>query len=194
MDPAITDQLFFRYSFTTGQLKKENNISITYGDGGILTDGQLHFDVTTKKLYYIYFYRNLILSFDTSLNTVHTFSSIDTTRSFKMRTGIVNNDGAVAYTNISPANMINKVNAVKDGLLFNMSCLRADNDSQQFFSDHSILDITDLRNGHYLGSLHLPTIDGRKLSRFIISDNQLIALYAHSIRIYDLHLENDLAQ
>jgi len=188
MDPAITDQLFVRYSFGAGQLKKENNISTIYGDGGILTDGQLHFDEATKKLYYIYYYRNLLLSFDTSLNAVHTFSSIDTTRSFKMRTGIVNNDGAMAYTNIGPANMINKVNAVEGGLLFNMSSLRADNDSQQFFSEHSILDITDLRNGKYLGSIYLPAVNGSKLSRFIISDNQLIGLYPNRIMIYELHL------
>jgi|GEM_PF-729119 len=194
MDPAITDQLFVRYSFGTGQLKKEKNISIIYGDGGILTDGLLHFDEATKKLYYIYFYRNLLLSFDTSLTAVHTFSSIDTTRSFKMKTGMVSNDGTAAYTNISPADMINKVSAVKGGRLFNMSCLRADNDSPSFFSDHSILDITDLRNGRYLGSIPLPVIEGHKLSRLIISGNQLIALYPHNIQILDLHLTNDLAQ
>ena len=67
-----------------------------------------------------------------------------------MKTGMVSNDGTAAYTNISPADMINKVSAVKGGRLFNMSCLRADNDSPSFFSDHSILD-GDRKRRHGMG-------------------------------------------
>jgi len=187
LEPAIRDQVFVRYNFRTGQLKRETRISPLYGDGGIVTDGQLHFDAAMNKLYYVYFYRNLLLSFDTSLSFVHTFSSIDTTRSFTMRTGLVTNDGHTAYTNITPAHMINKVSFVADGLLYNMSGLKADNDPGKFFSDNSILDIIDLRNGSYLGSIYLPAVNGSKLSRFIISDNRLIALYTNSIMTYDLH-------
>ena len=187
-EPRIIDQIFVRYDFKTGLLKKEDNISQIYGDGGIISDGQLYFDVETKKLYYIYYYKNLLLSFDTSLNYATKFSSIDTTGSFKIKTGLVKNSGATAYTNITPANIINKVNYVQNGLLFNMSGLRADNESDKFFSDNSILDIIDLKNGRYLGSIDLPTFNGSKLSQFIISDNRLVGLYTNSIIIYDLNL------
>ena len=188
LEPAIRDQVFVRYDFLTGQLKRETYISPVYGDGGIVTDGQLHFDAATNRLYYVYYYRNLLLSFDTSLNSVHTFSLIDTTRSFTMRTGLVTNAGLAAYTNITPDHIINKVNFVEGGRLYNMSGLKADNDPSAFFSDNSILDITDLRNGSYLGSIYFPAVNGNKLSRFVISDNRLIALYTNSIMIYDLHL------
>ena len=186
MEPAIADKLFVRYSFATGQLKKEDNISQIYGDGGILTDGQLYFDATTKFLYYVYYYRNLLLSFDTSLHLINKFFSIDTARSFSIKTGKVINEGITAFTNITPGNMINKVSFVGGGRLFNMSTLRADNDSEKFFAANSILDIIDLRNGRYLGSIYLPVVNGEKLSRFIISDHRLIALYVHSIMIYEL--------
>jgi len=188
-EARVTDQIFVRYNFSTGRLKKEENISEIYGDGGIKSDGQLHFDVETRKLYYIYYYKNLLLSFDTALNSVNKFFSIDTISSFKIRTGIVKNNGTAAYTNITPANIINKVNCVKNGLLFNMSALRADNESDKFFSDNSILDIIDLRNGVYLGSISLPTFNGSKLSKFIISNNRLIGLYTNSMVIYDLNLD-----
>jgi hypothetical protein len=69
-----------------------------------------------------------------------------------------------------------------------MSGLKADNDTDKFFSDNSILDIIDLRDGKYLGSIYLPATGGNKLSRFIISGNQLIGLYPNSIMIYDLDL------
>lgn len=186
IEPRLTDQLFVRYDFATGSIKKEDSISEIFGDGGIVSDGQLYFDVKAKKLCYIYYYKNLLLSFDTSLNLAERWSTIDTTTSFRIKTGIVKNEGTTAYTNISPANIINKLNDVKNGFLFNMSALKADNESDRFFSDNSIIDIIDLKNGGYLGSIHLPVFDGNKLSGFVISDNQLIGLYAHTIIIYDL--------
>jgi hypothetical protein len=68
-----------------------------------------------------------------------------------------------------------------------MSALRADNDTDEFFSNNSILDIIDLENGSYLGSINLPTFRGGKLSKFIISNNRLIGLYRNSMVIYDLN-------
>jgi len=188
IEPRLTDQIFVRYDLTTGAMKKENDISETYGDGGVISDGQLHFDTGTGKSYYIYYYKNSILSFDTSLHAGATFSSIDTTRSFKIRSAIVNKGATAAYTNITPANLINKINSVQNGLLFNMSTLKADNETDNFFSGNSILDVIDLKDGRYLGSICFPTFKGSKLSGFVVSDNRLIALYSHSLVIYDLHL------
>jgi hypothetical protein len=191
IEPGLSDQIFIRYDLNTGSLKKEDGISEIHGDGGIVSDGQLYIDTGTKKLWYIYYYKNVLLSFDTSLNSVTKFSSIDTISSFKIRTAVVNKGAAAAYTNITPANIINKVSYVQNGLLFNMSTLRADNETDQFFSDHSILDIINLKDGKYLGSIHFPVFKGSKLSKFIISDNRLIALYSNNIIIYDLHLPPD---
>jgi len=191
LEPRLTDQIFVRYDFIQGISIKEEDISEIHGDGGIVSDGRLHFDTETKKLYYIYFYKNMVLSFDTSLNVSNRFSSIDTTRSFKIRTGLVKNGGSVAYTNITPANIINRTNYVEKGLLFNMSALRADNETDKFFSSHSILDIIDLKNGRYLGSISLPLFHDRKVSQFIISNNRLICLYANSILTYDLNPDID---
>lgn len=187
-ESRLTDQIFVRYDFSTGLLKKEDSISPIYGDGGIVSDGSLHFDSGTKKLCYIYYYKNVLLSFDTSLAGVNKFTSIDTISSVKIRTGLVKNSGAAAYTNISPANVINKLNYVQNGLLFNMSALKADNETDEFFSTNSILDIIDLKNGKYLGSLNFPTLNQMKISQFIISDDRLICLYANSIIIYHLNL------
>ena len=185
-ESALTDQLFVRYNFRTGQLLKENGISQIYGDGGIITDGQLHVDYATKRVYFMYYYRNLLLAFDTSLRSVRKFSSRDTVGSFQMKTGLVGNGPTAAYTNITPANIINKANCVHDGLLYNESTLKADNESDAFFSDHSVIDVINLKNGRYLGSIGFPTFDGRKISQFIISDNRLIALYTNSLVIYGL--------
>ena len=190
-EPRLIDQVFVRYNFSTGILKKEENISEIYGDGGIISDGQLHFDGGTKKLYYIYYYKNLLLSFDTTLGFVNKFASIDTTISFNMKTGLVKNGGTQAFTNITPANIINKLNYVQNGLLFNMSALKADNESSTFFSDNSVIDIIDLKNGKYLGSMSLPVCNGAKLSQFIISGSKLVGLYTHSIIIYDLDPDLD---
>jgi len=183
---TVTDQIFVRYNFSTGLLKKEEKISEIAGDGGIISDGQLYFDDETKKLLYVYFYKNLLLSFDTSLNFVKKFSSIDTISSFKMRTGVVKNGGTRAYTNVTPANLVNKVNFVHDGLLFNMSALKADNETDVFFYNNSILDIIDIKSGQYLGSIYFPVIDGSKLLKFIISENRLIGLYRNSIVVYEM--------
>jgi hypothetical protein len=187
-ESKLTDQIFVRYNFTTGQLKKENGISQIYGDGGMITDGRLHVDDDKMSVYYMYYYRNLLLAFDTSLRSVRKFSSRDTVRSFQMKTGLVGNGPSAAYTNITPANIINKANDVQGGLLYNMSTLKADNESAAFFSDHSVIDVIDLKNGRYLGSIDIPTFDGRKIAQFIISDNELIALYTNSIVIYGLDL------
>ncbi|HTI90234.1 MAG TPA: hypothetical protein VL727_06565 [Puia sp.] len=186
LESGLTDQIFVRYDLNSGILKKETGISEINGDGGIVSDGRLHFDSETRKLYYVYYYKNQILSFDTSLNLSNRFSLIDTTSSFKIRTGLVKNSGSSAYTNITPAYIINKANYVEKGLLYNMSALRADNETDKFFSDNSILDIIDLKNGRYRGSICLPASHGSKLSQFFISNNRLISLYTNSIIIYDL--------
>jgi len=190
-DPRVTDQIFVRYNFSTGRLKKEANISETYGDGGIISDGQLHFDRVTQKLCYIYYYKNLILSFDTSLGSVNKFASIDTTTTFKMKTGLVRNGGTTAFTNITPANIINKLNYVQNGLLFNMSTLKADNESDKLFAGNSVIDVIDLKSGSYLGSMRFPVYNGSTLSQFVISGEKLIGLYPHRIISYDLNLELD---
>jgi hypothetical protein len=187
-ESRLTDQIFVRYNFRTGLLKKENNISQIYGDGGMITDGQLHVDYTTKGVYYMYYYRNLLLAFDTSLKTVQRFSSRDTVSSFKLKTGLVKNGPTTAYTNITPANIINKENYVRNGLLYNLSTLKADNESDKFFSDNSVIDVIDLKNGRYLGSINLPGSHGGKISQFTISNDKLIGLYTNSIVIYDLDL------
>ena len=190
-DPRVTDQSFVRYNFSTGLLKKEVNISEVHGDGGIISDGQLHFDGGTQKLCYIYYYKNLLLSFDTSLASVNKFTSIDTTTVFKMRTGLVRNHGTTAFTNITPASIVNRLNYVQNGLLFNMSTLKADNESDKFFADNSVIDIIDLKNGKYLGSMSIPVCEGATLSQFVISGNKLVGLYPHRIIIYDLDLGLD---
>jgi hypothetical protein len=69
-----------------------------------------------------------------------------------------------------------------------MSALKADNESDAFFAANSILDIIDLKNGHYLGSMILPVVKRTKLSKFIIADNRLIGLYTNSIVLYDLDM------
>jgi hypothetical protein len=122
---------------------------------------------------------------------VKKFSSIDTISSFKMRTGVVKNGGTRAYTNITPANLVNKVNFVHNGLLYNMSALKADNETDVFFYNNSILDIIDIKSGRYLGSIFFPTVNGSKLSKFIVSDNQLIGLYRNGIVIYEMNLNLD---
>ncbi len=187
-ESRLTDQIFVRYNFKTGLLKKEDHISQIYGDGGMITDGQLHVDYKTKGVYFMYYYRNLLLAFDTSLTSVQRFSSRDTVSSFQLKTGLVKNGPTMAYTNITPANIINQANDVQNGLLYNMSTLKADNESDKFFADNSVIDVINLKNGRYLGSISLPGSHGRKIYQFIVSNNRLIALYTNSIMIYDLDL------
>lgn len=190
-ESKLTDQIFVRYDLRTGQLKKERGISQLYGDGGMITDGQLRVDQQSGGVYYMYFYRNLLLAFDTSLRSVRKFSSRDTVRSFQLKTGLVRNGPTTAYTNITPANIINKATCVQDGLLYNMSTLKADNETDEFFSGHSVIDVINLKNGHYLGSIDLPAFDGRKIAQFVVSGHTLIALYTNSIVTYDLDLTID---
>ena len=187
-ESRLTDQIFVRYDLRTGQLRKEKDISQIYGDGGMITDGQLHVDHQTMGVYYMYYYRNLLLAFDTSLTSVQRFSSRDTVSSFQLKTGLVNSGPAAAYTNITPANIINKANYAENGLLYNMSTLKADNETSAFFAGNSVIDVIHLKSGRYLGSIHLPIFDGGKIYQFIVSDNKLIGLYTKGIVIYDLHL------
>ena len=185
VEPGLTDQIFVRYDLRTGLLTKEKDISQRYGDGGIISDGQLLMDRETKKLYYLYYYKNLLLSFDTSLRGATKLSSIDTTISFKVKTGLVRNGGADAFTNITPANPVNVTSDVQNGLLYNMSALKADNEPDRFFAANSIIDLIDLRKGNYLGSIVLPAVNGSKLQRFLMSKGRLIGMYTHKVVIYD---------
>ena len=158
-----------------------------FNDGGIKTDGQLKFDRSTHLLTYTYYYSNKILCMDTNLVPKFILNTIDTFASFYNTGGEIKKSLKNSkFTNVKPARIINIAQCTNQGKLYNLSAIKADNESIGVFKENSVLDIYNLSKQKYLGSLYLPNVNLSKVRSFSVFGNILVAQYKSNVAIFSL--------
>jgi len=180
---GASNQVFLKGGLENNIIQWENGVSEKHNDGGIITDGLLHYDSLTHLLAYINFYRNLFLCLDTNLNLVYKGHTIDTFRTVATR----NLPGEQRYSGGKPSRLINWENCVADGLLYNNSWIKSDNESIDNFKRNSVIDVYRLSDGQYEKSFYIPAFKGERLYRFWIFGDRIIVLYKHYIVAYTLN-------
>jgi hypothetical protein len=183
-----SDQIFFKGTPATGEIVKESvPVAQTMHDAGISTDGWLSYDKRTSLLTYVYFYKNEFVCIDTNLNVVRVGKTIDTTTVSSMKAGQVNTKSSgIMITNTVPKKQSNGFSCVDDGKLYNVSKLKADNQSQSDFSTNTSIDVYDIKSAKYLYSFEVPGYKSERLSRFRIINGILVALYKKHCVLYSL--------
>jgi hypothetical protein len=181
------DQIFIRSSPVERKILRENNILERKGDGGIPTDGMLHYDPTTHLITYVFFYHNGFLTLDTNLNLVYKGNTIDTLKSFQTKARGYAVGGEAEFTNYTPSKIVNSTNLVYDGYLYNHSMLKGDNEKMSDFKDNSAIDVYDLKNGSYQGSFYIPAYEDQRMEDFRIYRNTITVLYKNYVVNYELH-------
>lgn len=182
----LRDQHFIKIN-GNGEILHTVDATPVFNDGGIATDGLLAYDSTSNLITYTFFYSNKVLCLDTNLNLVGTLSTVDTFSSFYSQgnkpdhptfTGSVTND--------RPAMIINYNQAISHGRLYNISMIKADNESNDDFKHNTVIDVYDLKTKTYLYSFYLPNVNGNKVRSIYVYNNTLVALYKGDLLTYGL--------
>lgn len=180
------DQIFIKENILSGKRIINTAIFPLMNDAGLSTDGTLHFDKSTGWLSYITFYSNNLVVLDTNLNVIYHTSTIDSTRHNRTRIGELRIDDKVKYTNTGPRETVNTDNCVSEGILYNRSLVKADNEERKTFSQNGVIDLYDLRNGRYMGSVYLPYHANEPPLGFKVTDQFMFVLYNSKLIKYKL--------
>lgn len=181
----LKGQYFFKYDFHAGTIEKELNISIPSNDGGLANDGQLFFSGNSGVLVYMHYYKNSIVTFDSNLNIIRNFSTIDTNFHAKLKTITYADNSTIT---ISPNIVINQKGCLYHDNLFVCSNLKADNETEQGYWNNIPVDVYNIKTGTYTGSFYLPLHDGKLLKSLLVIGERLITLnHANYISIYELN-------
>lgn len=182
------DPVFIKLNLKTKHSTLEDHFSERNRESVFTTDGFLYYDSTTHLACYTYFYQNGFICMDTNLNLKLTARTIDTLTKKEVKVAHVGS----SYTMKQPPRFVNTLGAVADGKLFLQSMLQADNEYSLDFTENSVIDIYNIVNGAYKGSLYIPTYNGRKTHQFHIIDKTLYAIYGKTVIMYDLDFIQDL--
>lgn len=155
-------------------------------DGLFCTDGMLHYDQTTARLTYVYFYRNQFFCADTSLNLLFRGNTIDTITRAKIKVARIKSENSITLA--GPPAIVNRRSCVFQHWLFNNSSLMGKNEQLNEFNNVSVIDVYDLdNNGKYLASFYLPNYKGHKMKVFVVFQNKLIAIHGQYLVSYTIN-------
>lgn len=137
----------------------------------ISTDGQILYDDKLNVFVYMHYYQNKFLTINTSSGRVDRYQTIDT---------ITNS--LLTMKNQSLL-VINQKGAVHSGYLYLSSNLKADNESYRDYHKHIPIDIYDIENGKYKGSISLPLYKKSLIKSMIFLSQSRLAILYHNNRL-----------
>jgi hypothetical protein len=154
-------------------------------DGIFCTDGSLLYDKNSRKLVYIYFYRNQFITMDTNLNVIYHGRTIDTNSRAKIKIDKIASDDKVTFS--SPPLVVNGHSSIDSNWIYINSELRANNETVDAFDQFSVIDVYYLNSGIYKFSFYVPRFNDKKMNSFKIYGHTLFALYGEHLLSYRLN-------
>jgi hypothetical protein len=158
--------VFLRINTHNGERRRSDLLS-EKADAGFSSDGILCSNTKKDRLFYVPYFENGIYCLDTDMQLRYRQHTVDTIH----HSGIqVQRQGTGAMQKLyasAPRVKVNKRAFANDQLLFVESDLRADNEAQETFRQHPVLDCYRIDDGSYAGSFHLPVTKGEVLSYHI---------------------------
>ena len=153
-------------------------------DGIFDCDGSLMFDNFTKKVVYLYRYRNQFIVTDSKLNLNFRGKTIDTISKAQIK--ISYNKERDERKLSSPPMTVNRTGILHKGLLFVHSALIGKFEDVKMWQQTSIVDVYDYSKSTYIVSFYVYNIAGKKMNRFYVTDTNFYALIDTHIVSYQL--------
>lgn len=153
-------------------------------DGIFDVDGRLHFDTDTKKLVYVYHYRNEYIVADSDLKIQWRGNTIDTTSQAKIEVATIESRNEKKFS--APPLMVNKTSGVYGNLLFINSQLIGKYEDIEIWDQASIIDVYDYSNKEYISSFYIYHDKGKKLRNFFVYGNYFYAFIGNKLIAYKL--------
>lgn len=171
-------------SDSTG-FKLGNTVLKKQVDGIFCTDGYLIKTPDSKRVFYIYHYRNQFLCSDTNLNQIYAGKTIDTNAHAKIKVSYIKSTSQTTLS--APPVYVNKQAAANNKFLFIVSGLKADNEKGSLQEGFSTIDVYEVQNGRYQFSFYLPDFNKKRLTDFRVDGQSLYALYDRYLYKYQLN-------
>jgi hypothetical protein len=176
-----------------GQISYKDSLTINYFpkilqkqiDGTFDTDGMLVFDKFTKKLLYIYYYRNQFIVTDNQMNLLFRGNTIDTISQAKIKVKYFKETGIKKLA--SPPLIVNKLSAASNNLLFNNSAIMGLYEPKEMWKEASVIDVYDINNKSYILSFYIHNINQKKVNAIYADDKSLYAIIGNTLVKYDLN-------
>lgn len=187
-DPKVKskDQVFIKENIISGERITNTTVFPLLHDAGLSTDGNLHYDPATGLLSYVAFYNNGLIALDTNLAVAYQANTIDSFFFSHTQIGAIQTADEVKFTNAGPKKIVNADNNVHNGILYNRSLIRADNEDKNVFKKSAVLDLYNTRKGMYIGSLYIPNSQGEPPISFRMTDKGMFVLYKSRLVQYSL--------
>lgn len=150
-------------------------------DGIFDSDGLLISESDRKKLIYTYTYRNQLLVMNQNINEHLSQNTIDTTSIAKIQTTTLS-DGRNKMS--APSYRVNKLQTIYKKYLFNNSDLMGKNESRKKWKSASIIDIYNIENRSYVGSVYIADRNDKKISGLMVTEDHLYAIIGTEIISY----------
>ena len=154
------------------------------GDGIFSLDGILTANRVSKRVLYIYFYKNEFLYLDSNFYLLTTGKTIDSIHIPQIKLSKINSQDEITFS--APPLIVNRSCFLDTGLLYVNSGLRARNEPDEIFEDNSVVDIYNPKNGEYLYSFYVPDNFHKKMKEFFVCNHRLVALYDNALISFNI--------
>lgn len=146
------------------------------------TDGALQTDPASGRVVYTYLYRNQFIVAGADLKLHYRGNTIDTVTKAQIKLKKIGRKTTMA----APPLIVNRMATVADGLLFVDSTLPGQNESDDLWKRASIIDVYDLADKSYQGSIPIYMIKGKRARAILVRDDHLFALIGERLVSYFL--------
>lgn len=157
------------------------NVLLAKSDGVFDTDGNIAIDHENKGIFYTQLYRSEVTSTDFNLGNIHRKETIDSLSDTNIQTKTLKNGQTKLLR--SPSE-INRMQSVDDGRLYNLSKIRAKNESYRDFRKNDIIDVYDVRTKKYSYSFYIKNEERIRIKGILATKHYLYVLSGNNITRY----------
>lgn len=156
----------------------------SHNDGIFDTDGTLLYSEATKKIIYLYYYRNEFMTAEKNGKLITRGHTIDTISHPNLKVSLLK-DGK-QYAMSTPSFVVNANAAVVSNLLFVHSRVKGRYENKKLWDKSFIIDVYDLKNNTYLLSFPIFHTSSNVLNSFAATDTHLYAIIGNDLVVYEL--------
>jgi len=171
-------------NLSTKSETKADNLLEPQFDGIFDVDGSLHTDANSKRIIYIYRYRNQFIVANENGILQYRGNTIDTIS--KAQIALTEVKSKQINTFSSPPLIVNKMSAVNRGLLFVNSTIPGKYDNVVLWKEASLIDVYDLNDNSYQASFPIYDVGTHKMQSFLVVGDMVYVLIENQIISYRL--------
>lgn len=153
-------------------------------DGIFDTDGMLQYSEKSRKMVYVYYYRNEFIVANSDAKLDYRGHTIDTNAHAKIKVSYLKNGTERRMS--APPLVVNAHTAIANHHLFVHSKVPGRFENDRLWEQASIIDVYDLNKKTYVLSFAIYNKYNSKLQSFFVTSTHLYALIGNHLEIYEL--------